>query len=77
VSPNASSPEAGEPVLRVVRGEPTPDELAALVAVVASRAAAAPPPAPPHKDVWRDRSRHVRPLLYPGPGRWVTSNWPR
>ena len=35
---------SAEPVLRVVRGEPTAEELAALVAVVAARAAAAAPP---------------------------------
>ena len=34
---------SAEPVLRVVRGEPTAEELAALVAVVAARAAAAAP----------------------------------
>ena len=68
-----------EPVLTVVRGEPSPAELAALVAVVAARAAsgATGDTGPAHKDVWRDRSRAVRPLLYPGPGRWSTSNWPR
>jgi hypothetical protein len=33
-----------EPVLRVVKGTPTPEELAALVAVVAARARAAAPP---------------------------------
>jgi hypothetical protein len=72
-----SVPLSEEPVLRVVRGEPTPEELAALLAVVTVRGAATPPASAPHKDVWRDLSRHVRPLLYPGPGRWVTSNWPR
>ncbi|MFT4188110.1 MAG: acyl-CoA carboxylase epsilon subunit, partial [Aeromicrobium sp.] len=33
--------EPAAPALRVVKGEPTPEELAALVAVVAARSAAA------------------------------------
>ncbi|MER7224784.1 acyl-CoA carboxylase subunit epsilon [Streptomyces rubradiris] len=35
------------PALRVVRGDPTPDELAALTAVVLARGAAGPPPGDP------------------------------
>ena len=33
-----------EPVLRIAKGDPTPEELAALLAVVSARAAAAPAP---------------------------------
>jgi Acyl-CoA carboxylase epsilon subunit len=70
--------EPQRPVLRVVRGEPTPEELAALIAVVAARAAAgsAEPPAEP-KSVWRDRSRYVRTTLPHGPGAWRASALPR
>ena len=42
-----SAPTPGAPLLRVVRGNPTDEELAALVAVLTARAAAAVPPAVP------------------------------
>lgn len=44
------------PVLRVISGNPTPEEIAALVAVVSSvgRAPAAPPAAPSY---WRGTTR--------------------
>jgi hypothetical protein len=64
------------PVLRVVRGTPTPAELAALVTVV-SAAAAAPQAAPRPLSVWAARSRLVRPPLRPAPGAWRASAWPR
>lgn len=38
---------AGPPALRVVRGDPAPDELAALTAVLLARGGAAPPDGPP------------------------------
>ena len=42
-----------EPILRVVKGDPTPEELAALITVVAARAAApAPAPEPEHANNW-------------------------
>ncbi|MER7048024.1 acyl-CoA carboxylase epsilon subunit [Streptomyces jumonjinensis] len=44
---NTASVTPTAPRLRVVRGEPTPDELAALTAVVAARGAARPPAADP------------------------------
>jgi hypothetical protein len=50
--------------VRIVRGEPSAEELAALVAVLAARSAAgagngAPAPAPA-VSAWTDRSRYVR-----------------
>jgi len=66
-------------VLRVVRGDPTPEELAALVAVLAARsaaAAAAASTAAPPPSAWRDRRRYVRRPLSPGPGAWRASSWP-
>ena len=70
------------PVLRVVHGDATPEEIAALVAVVnaasarASAAAAAGPPAP-RMSAWRDPARRVRPALPHGPGAWRASALPR
>jgi hypothetical protein len=61
------------PLLQVVRGEPTPEELAALIAVVSSRGAAEqPPPAPPSR--WA-RPQLRRPL-HPEPGAWRASALP-
>jgi hypothetical protein len=66
------------PVLRVVRGAPDDDELAALVTVVAAlssrgRGVAAAPP----RSLWRDRHRNIRPPIGPGPGAWRASGMPR
>ena len=65
------------PVLRVVRGEPSPEELAALVTVLAARAAPAEPEHPaPVRPVWNDRSRLVRRPLTPGSGAFRASALP-
>ena len=73
------SEQPDRPLLRVVRGEPTDEELAALVAVVAARAAAAAGAddgvAP--RSLWRNRSRNIRPAIGPGPGAWRASGLPR
>ena len=65
------------PLLRVVRGEPTAEELAALVAVLAARsaAAAAPPPARP-RSAWADPARRLGVAGRPGPGAWRRSALP-
>ncbi len=74
------SDEAGaggrrEPMLRVVAGSPTPDELAVVVAVLATRGAPAPPP--PEFSLWARKSRNTRPSLRPGFGAWRASTMPR
>ena len=52
----SESPEApaARPLLTVLRGDPTPEQLAALLAVVSSRAtaAAAEDAAPPARSLW-------------------------
>ena len=72
---------AREPALRVVRGDATPEEIAALVAVLMARsgqdgAGAARGPARPAPGAWVDRSRQLRRPLHPGPGAWRRSVWP-
>jgi hypothetical protein len=63
------------PLLRVVRGTPSAEELAALVAVVAARASAVADAEPPARPLW---GRPVlRPVLTPGPGAWRASGLPR
>lgn len=64
------------PLLRVVRGNPTPEELAALLAVVASRGAAAPAPEPAPPSRWASRAAGLRRPLSPGPGAWRASGLP-
>ena len=65
------APEPVRPLLRVVRGEPTPDELAALVAVVAAAAGGSdePPPRPRHGR-WSDPAAGLRTAVVVGPGAW-------
>ncbi|MBD0421135.1 acyl-CoA carboxylase epsilon subunit [Streptomyces sp. NPDC052309] len=67
-------------MIKVVRGNPTPEELAAALAVVRARAAAAqamPPGAPGIRDSWSDPARiAARNLPRPGPASWARTYWP-
>jgi hypothetical protein len=65
------------PLLRVVRGEPSDEELAALVSVVAALTARPAALAGPPRSPWRARARHTRPAIGPGPGEWRASGLPR
>ena len=66
------------PVLRVVRGNPTPEEVAALVTVLAALAAARPAaPAAVPASRWTSRSDAVGRAAPVGPDTWRTSAWPR
>lgn len=74
------SEQADAPVLRVVRGDPTAEELAALVAVLAasgSAAASAAATAARPRPEWRNRARGMRALPATGPGAWRASGLPR
>jgi hypothetical protein len=62
--------DESRPLLRVVKGEPTPEEIAALVAVLTARAAAA------KEEDARSRvdfSYGLRRPIHVGPGAWVAS----
>ncbi|GGW70575.1 acyl-CoA carboxylase epsilon subunit [Streptomyces xantholiticus] len=67
-------------MIKVVRGNPTPEELAAALAVVQARAAAIEGAAvggPRLPEGWSDPARIARssrPL--PGPRAWARSYWP-
>ena len=79
--PTADDSRASAPYLRVVRGDATGEEVAALVAVLAAVAAARasagrPEPASP-ASAWADRSRLLRPAVHPSPGGWRRSALPR
>jgi hypothetical protein len=66
------------PVLRVVRGEPTEHELAALVSVLAARAAAraSAVDTPAHPSAWGAPAARLRRPVYPGQGAWRRSALP-
>ncbi|MYW06032.1 acyl-CoA carboxylase subunit epsilon [Streptomyces sp. SID3343] len=65
-------------MMKVVRGEPTPEELAVIVAVVAAKAAAGGGTEAPARtrSVWNAPERLVRRPQRPGPGAWRASGWP-
>lgn len=65
-----------EPLLRVVSGSPTPDELAVVVAVLTARGSATAPEQPQFS-LWARKSRQTRPSLRPGFGAWRASAMPR
>ena len=65
------------PLLRVVRGgEPTDEELAALIAAVAT-AAVTTDEQEPAPSQWAARADRLRRPLRPGPGAWKASALPR
>jgi hypothetical protein len=67
-----------QPLLRVVRGDATPEEIAALVAVLLVRSADGEAPGPDRSvpGFWSDRAGQLRRPLYPGPGAWRRSALP-
>ncbi|QFG70129.1 acyl-CoA carboxylase subunit epsilon [Ornithinimicrobium pratense] len=64
------------PVIRVVRGNPTPAQLAAITVALLA-AGEAPEPAPPRRTLWTNRARYARPRPAVGPGGWRASALPR
>jgi hypothetical protein len=73
-----STPEERRAAFRVVSGEPSDAELAALAVVLAVVAARPTAPAVPAvRDRWSDPATRFRTPLHPGPGAWRTSTWPR
>jgi hypothetical protein len=73
------SDESEQILLRVVQGDPTDEELAALVAVVAARRAAASgaDTTPVRRSGWTDRSRAMRGIHHHGPNGWRSAALPR
>jgi hypothetical protein len=65
--------ESTEPVLRVVKGDPTAEELAAVVAVLSAGRSSQPPVEPSAPSGWSAYWRSVRAPLVAGPGAWRSS----
>ncbi|MFF1837568.1 acyl-CoA carboxylase subunit epsilon [Streptomyces sp. NPDC058231] len=67
-------------MIKVVRGNPTPEELAAALAVVQARATATaevPSGAPEQPEQWSDPGRIARRERHrPGPRAWARTYWP-
>ena len=86
-NPSPADPGADgrqEPFLRVVRGNPTAEELAAVTVVLAARARAAAAAAAQQgasttrrSSAWSARSRLLRETVSPSPGGWKRSALPR
>jgi hypothetical protein len=74
-------PTPERPPLRLVRGDATPEELAALLAVLS---AASEAEADSERDAsarptsrWAAREAGMRRVATPGPGAWRAAGWPR
>ena len=63
--------------IKVLRGSPSPEELAAVLAVVSARAAAntTRTPDPAATSQWANRARNLHAPARPGPDTWRTSTW--
>ena len=70
---------ASGPVLKVVAGDPSAEELAALTVALSAVLAARGGPAEPVRVAsgWADRSRMMGAPPSPGPDAWRRSAWPR
>lgn len=66
-----------QPLLRVVSGNTTPEEVAAILAVLGAVGGGAPPPAKRPAPAWSAPQRAVRRALPHGPGGWRSSGLPR
>jgi hypothetical protein len=65
--------EITRPVLRIVRGEPTAEELAVIAALVSAAGEADAEPTPPLRGRWNDPAQGLRRPLLPGHGAWRSS----
>lgn len=69
--------EPQRPLLRIVKGDATAEEVAALVTVVAALASGGGASPPRRTPEWAIHHRKVRVDLSPGPGGWRASTLPR
>ena len=72
-----TEPADRAPLLRVVNPDATPEEIAAITAVVAALASTRTAPARKPAPVWAAHARKMRPTFRRGPGAWRASGLPR
>ncbi|HEX3337050.1 MAG TPA: acyl-CoA carboxylase epsilon subunit [Jatrophihabitans sp.] len=73
---SADAPEHARPPLRIVRGDPSPEELAVVAALVAARAGGEESPGPRVRHgSWNDPARQLRQTPNPGPNAWRAAAW--
>lgn len=70
-----SESEPQRPFLRVVKGDATPEEIAALVTVLAARAASAVEPPAPAQSPWTYRRAQLSKPVFVGHGEWRRSGF--
>ena len=63
------------PVLRVITGNPTAEEMAAIIAVVSQRQTVREVAEPTKLTTWGDPRQHMRQHLPVGPHAWRQSAW--
>jgi len=76
VTPPEAEPAETRPRLEIVNADATPEEIAAIVAVLSSLGTAEQPKPKP-RSLWAARQRRTRAALRPGPGAWRASGLPR
>jgi hypothetical protein len=70
--------EPGRPVLRLVRGDATAEEIAALLAVISAGTGGSETATKPTvTSAWTDRATLMPRPSAAGPGGWRASAWPR
>ena len=74
---SGSSEATPTPLLRVISPNATPEEIAALVTVLAALGGDEPAPTRRTPPAWQSPSRTVRRTLPHGPGGWRSSGLPR
>lgn len=75
---STTEPATDRPVLRVVSGDATPEEIAAIVAVLTAASADGHGDEPPsQRSLWTDSARVPGSRITPGPGAWRASALPR
>jgi len=74
---NGEDAAAPRPLLRIVRGNPSDEEVAALIAVLHAAAGGAAAPARRPSSEWSAPRRRLGTAFPSGPGAWRASGLPR
>jgi len=76
--PRDEAPAAADeqPLLRIVTPDTTPEEVAAIVAVLSAMSSGEEPARRPRSE-WNSPYRQVRPFYSHGPGGWRSSGLPK